>query len=105
EKSISGYVALWRQLVNITDAYDKAELQKISPTLSFDSSWDKKTGVRTTQVLCAPILHDNRTTVGVLQLINKKSDERFTKEDEAAASRIATTLGIAFHNQHQMAAN
>src|SRR6185503_3116373 len=31
--------------------------------------------------------------------------ERFTKEDEAAVARIAKTLGIAFHNQQQMAAN
>ncbi|MBI2206078.1 MAG: GspE/PulE family protein [Candidatus Rokubacteria bacterium] len=105
EKSISGYVALWRQPVNIADAYDKAELQKISPTLSFDSSFDKKTGFRTTQVLCMPILHEGRTTVGAIQLLNKKSDEKFTKEDEAAVARIAKTLGIAFHNQQQMAAN
>ncbi len=105
EKSISGYVALWRQMVNIADAYDKAELTKISPTLAFDSSWDKKSGFRTTQVLCAPVLHENRTTVGVIQLFNKKSDERFTKEDEASVARIAKTLGIAFHNQQQMAAN
>jgi type II secretory ATPase GspE/PulE/Tfp pilus assembly ATPase PilB-like protein/GAF domain-containing protein len=105
EKSISGYVALWRQPVNIADAYDKSELQRISPTLSFDSSWDKKTGLRTTQVLCMPILHESRATVGVIQLINRKSDEKFTKEDEAAVARIAKTLGIAFHNQQQLAAN
>ena len=105
EKSISGYVALWRQPVNIADAYDKSELQKISPTLVFDSSWDKKNGFRTTQVLCMPILHEGRTTVGVIQLLNKKTDERFTKEDEAAVARMSKTLGIAFHNQQQMAAN
>ena len=105
EKSISGFVALWRQPVNIADAYDKSELQRISPTLSFDSSWDKKTGLRTTQVLCMPILHEGRMTVGVIQLINHKSDEKFTKEDESAVARIAKTLGIAFHNQQQMAAN
>ena len=105
EKSISGYVALWRQPVSIADAYDKIELQKISPTLSFDSSWDKKTGFRTTQVLCVPILHEGRSTVGVIQLLNKKSGDRFTKDDEASVARISKTLGIAFHNQQQMAAN
>jgi type II secretory ATPase GspE/PulE/Tfp pilus assembly ATPase PilB-like protein/GAF domain-containing protein len=105
EKSISGYVALWRQLVNIADAYDKAELARISPTLAFDSSWDKKTGFRTTQILCMPILHEGRTTVGVIQLLNKRSGEKFTKEDEASVSRISKTLGIAFHNHQQLTAN
>jgi type II secretory ATPase GspE/PulE/Tfp pilus assembly ATPase PilB-like protein len=104
EKSISGYVALWRQPVNIADAYDKAELQRISPALAFDSSFDKKTGFRTTQVLCAPILHEGRTTVGVIQLLNKKAGERFTKEDETNAARIAKTLGIAFNNHNQLSA-
>jgi type II secretory ATPase GspE/PulE/Tfp pilus assembly ATPase PilB-like protein len=104
EKAISGFVALWRQPVNIADAYDKAELGRISPTLSFDSSWDKRTGFRTTQVLCVPILHEGRTTLGVIQLLNKKSGDRFTKEDEANVARIAKTLGIAFHNQNQITA-
>jgi type II secretory ATPase GspE/PulE/Tfp pilus assembly ATPase PilB-like protein len=104
DKSISGFVAVWRQPVNIADAYDKAELQRISPTLSFDSSWDKKTGFRTTQVLCAPILHEGRTTVGVVQLLNKKTGERFTRDDEANVARIAKTLGIAFNNHNQLSA-
>ncbi len=36
EKSIAGYVAASGRVVNIADAYDKAELARISPTLSFD---------------------------------------------------------------------
>jgi type II secretory ATPase GspE/PulE/Tfp pilus assembly ATPase PilB-like protein len=105
EKSIAGYVGLWRQPVNIADAYDKSELALISPTLSFDTSWDKRTGLRTTQVLCMPILHEGRRTVGVIQLLNKKTGDRFTKEDEASVARIAKTLAIAFHNQNQLTAN
>jgi type II secretory ATPase GspE/PulE/Tfp pilus assembly ATPase PilB-like protein len=105
EKSLSGYVALWRQPVNIADAYDKSELARISPTLSFDTSWDKKTGLRTTQVLCMPILHEGRATVGVIQLLNKKTGDRFTKGDEASVARIAKTLSIALHNQYQITAN
>ena len=100
--SIAGFVALWRQPLSIVDAYDKTELARISPTLAFDSSWDKKSGFRTTQVLCVPILHEGRTAVGILQLINKRTDERFTKEDEANAARIAKTLGIAFNNHNQL---
>jgi len=101
EKSIAGYVAASGRIVNVADAYDKAELTKISPTLSFDGSWDKKTGFRTQQILGMPILHDGKP-IGVIQLLNKKRGARFTKEDETGASRIAKTLGIAFNNQAQL---
>jgi type II secretory ATPase GspE/PulE/Tfp pilus assembly ATPase PilB-like protein len=102
-KSVSGFVALSKQTVNIADAYDGGELKKISPELSFDSSWDKKTGIRTTQILCMPILHEGKV-LGVMQLINKKHGSRFTKDDEVSVARIAKTLGIAFNNQAQIGA-
>ena len=102
-KSVSGFVALSKQTVNIADAYDAGELKKISPELSFDSSWDKKTGIRTTQILCMPVLHEGKV-LGVVQLINKKRGPRFTKDDEVSVARIAKTLGIAFNNQAQMGA-
>jgi type II secretory ATPase GspE/PulE/Tfp pilus assembly ATPase PilB-like protein len=102
ESSIAGFTALSRQTVNIADAYDKAELGRIFPTLNFDSSWDKRTGFRTTQILCVPILHESRTAVGVIQLLNKKRGQRFTKEDEQGVGRIVKTLAIAFNNQIQL---
>ena len=101
EKSLAGFVAASGRVVNIADAYDKAELARISPTLSFDSSWDKKTGFRTQQILCMPIMHEGKP-IGVIQLLNKKRGARFTKDDETGASRIAKTLGIAFNNQAQL---
>src|SRR5499426_2687585 len=100
EKSIAGYVAASGRIVNVADAYDRAELAKISPTLNFDGSWDQKTGFRTKQILGMPILHEGKP-IGVIQLLNKKRGARFTKEDETGASRIAKTLGIAFNNQTQ----
>ncbi len=101
EHSIAGFVAATGKVVNIVDAYEKAEVARVSPTLSFDGSWDKKTGFRTRQILAMPITHDGRT-IGVIQLLNKKKGPRFTKEDEAGAGRIAKTLGIAFNNQNQL---
>jgi len=104
EKSIAGFVAMSKQTVNIADAYDAAELGKISPQLHFDSSWDKRTGFRTQQILAMPILSEARQVLGVIQLLNKKRGPRFTKEDEVSVARIAKTLGIAFHNQQQLGA-
>jgi type II secretory ATPase GspE/PulE/Tfp pilus assembly ATPase PilB-like protein len=102
EKSIAGYVAAARRMVNIVDAYDRAELMRLAPTLAFDGSWDQKTGFRTRQVLALAILHESRV-VGVIQLLNKKHGPKFTKDDETSVSRIAKTLGIAFNNQIQLA--
>src|SRR5919204_128970 len=102
ESSVAGYVATSRQTVNIGDAYDTSELGKISGKLRFDSSWDKKTGYRTRQILAMPILHENRLVVGVIQLLNKKKGGRFTKDDELNVARIGKTLGVAFHNQQQL---
>jgi type II secretory ATPase GspE/PulE/Tfp pilus assembly ATPase PilB-like protein/GAF domain-containing protein len=100
EKSVAGFVAKTRRTVNVADAYDAAELRGISSQLSFDASWDQRTGFRTAQILAMPVLHDGRM-LGVIQLLNKRGGGRFTKDDEAGVARIAKTLGIAFHNQSQ----
>jgi type II secretory ATPase GspE/PulE/Tfp pilus assembly ATPase PilB-like protein len=102
-RSVAGFVAVSRQTVNITDAYDGRELKRVSPDLNFDASWDKRTGFRTTQILAMPILHDGKV-LGVVQLLNKRQGTRFTKDDEANVARIAKTLGIAFNNQAQLGA-
>ncbi|MEC4679742.1 MAG: GspE/PulE family protein, partial [Nitrospirota bacterium] len=39
---------------------------------------------------------------GVVQLMNKKSEDRFTKEDEDKIQEIGRTLGIALYNQYQL---
>jgi type II secretory ATPase GspE/PulE/Tfp pilus assembly ATPase PilB-like protein len=104
EASLAGFVVANRQTLNVADAYDTAELARISTKLRFDGSFDKRTGFRTTQVLAMPILHENRSVVGAIQLLNKKHGSRFTKDDEANLARIAKTLGIAFHNQTRLTA-
>jgi type II secretory ATPase GspE/PulE/Tfp pilus assembly ATPase PilB-like protein len=102
-KSVAGFVALTRQTVNIADAYDATELKRLSPELHFDGSFDKRTGFRTTQILCMPVLHEGKV-LGVVQILNKKRGPRFTREDEVSVARIAKTLGIAFNTQAQLGA-
>jgi len=103
EKSVAGFVAKNRAVVNLSDAYNKTEIAKVSPDLSFDSSWDQKTGFRSRQMLTVPLLSSNNLLTGVMQLINKKSGNRFTKNDQERVTDIAKTIGIAFHNQYQLA--
>jgi type II secretory ATPase GspE/PulE/Tfp pilus assembly ATPase PilB-like protein len=103
EQSLAGFTAKFLRRVNISDAYNKAELMALHPSLAFDSSWDKKSGFKTTQVLTYPIVADNKYLMGVIQLLNKKSGGRFSKKDEEAAAEMAKSLGIAFSNLRRLA--
>ena len=100
--SIAGFTALSRKTINIRNAYDPSELQKLHPNLKFDSRWDKTTGYKTTQVLACPIVFE-KYLLGVLQLINKRGGAGFGPKDEEAAEELAKILGIAFYNQHRAA--
>ena len=98
EQSLAGFCAKYLRPVNIVDAYNIAELHAIHPSLLHDTSYDKRTGFKTKQVLTYPIVADNKYLMGVLQLLNKKSGSRFTRKDEEAVDEIAKALGIAFFN-------
>ena len=100
--SIAGFTALSRKTINIRNAYDPSELQKLHPNLKFDSRWDKTTGYKTTQVLACPIVFE-KYLLGVLQLINKRGGTGFGPKDEEAAEELTKILGIAFYNQHRAA--
>ena len=101
KKSIAAYSAISRRIVSVENAYDSNELRRINPEVSFDSSWDGKTGYTTKQVLAAPIAF-GKDLLGVIQLINKISGHRFTAEDQESAIEIAKVLGIAFHNHRRL---
>jgi type II secretory ATPase GspE/PulE/Tfp pilus assembly ATPase PilB-like protein len=96
--SIAGYTANNAKIVNIANAYDAHELTRINKDLSFDKSWDEASGYVTKHILSIPIFY-KKFVIGVLQLINKKTGERFTLEDQESAVEMSKVLGIAFYNQ------
>ena len=100
-KSIAGYVANTGTVINIENAYNQKELKNIEAELSFDDSWDKKSGFKTRQVLVAPIYNSNQL-MGVIQILNRKIGEgKFTEEEIGLALEIAEVLGVAFYNQQR----
>jgi len=103
EQSLAGFCAKYLRPVSIADAYSIAELQGVHPSLVHDTSYDKRTGFKTKQVLTYPIVADNKYLMGVLQLLNKKSGTRFTRKDEESVAEIAKALGIAFFNLRKVA--
>ncbi|MEO5954685.1 MAG: GspE/PulE family protein [Nitrospiraceae bacterium] len=105
EQSLPGFCAKYLRPVNIADAYNMAELQGVHPSLLHDTSYDKRTGFKTKQVLTYPIVAENKYLMGVLQLLNKKSGARFTRKDEESVAEIAKALGIAFFNLRKVSKN
>lgn len=99
-QSIAGYVAMARQMVNISDVYDDSALKRIHPNLSFLQEVDKRSGYRTKQMLVAPVM-DGDTLYGVLQVINNRSDQPFGKLEEDGAKQLCKTLGIAIRQRMQ----
>jgi type II secretory ATPase GspE/PulE/Tfp pilus assembly ATPase PilB-like protein/GAF domain-containing protein len=99
-KSIAGYVANSGISVNIADVYDMPELKSIDKELTFDYSWDKKSGFRTKQVLAAPVFYD-KTLKGVIQILNRKGAGKFTEDEQGFLLEIADVLGIALNNQER----
>ena len=100
--SIAGYCASNQKILNIKNVYDDKELYDIDPELRFDSSWDKKTGFKTKQVLVAPILFKS-FLLGVIQLINRRAGGPFTARDEENVTELAKIMGIALYKQKKMA--
>jgi type II secretory ATPase GspE/PulE/Tfp pilus assembly ATPase PilB-like protein len=103
-RSIAGYVANTGKGVNIADAYDTNTLKSIHKDLTFDVSWDKKTGFKSRQILAAQIFY-NKSLMGVIQILNRKpgSPGNFSDEEVGFIKEIADVLGIAFYNQERFA--
>ena len=102
ENSIIGFAALQKKVVNIADVYDKSELKKFNPLLVFSNEVDKRTGYRTKQMLAVPILNaDSRELMGVVQVINNRSNESFTTVMMEGVVEICRVLAIAFKQRQK----
>jgi type II secretory ATPase GspE/PulE/Tfp pilus assembly ATPase PilB-like protein len=96
--SIVGYVALKKRIVRISDAYDPRSVAAVDPILKFDSTWDKKTGFKTKQILAVPIMKDAKL-YGVIECMNAPYGMAFREDHMVIVEDLARTLGTAFSNQ------
>ena len=104
EQSIAGYVALSKKLINLRDVYDESELKSYNTNLRFLQEVDKRTGYRTKQVLCAPVVDaQSSELIGVVQIINNKSGQAFGQLEEEGAIGLTQTLAIAFRQRQKSA--
>ena len=102
--SIVNYVSINKQPVNIEDVYHKAELRKIEPSMMFSHDVDKRTGYRTKQMLVAPIVGvDDANALGIVQLVNHKTNEPFSQAALAGLIEICNALAHVLQPQPKIA--
>lgn len=83
---IAGHVALTREALNIPDAYADPR---------FNPQFDRDTGFVTRSILCAPAFTNAGHLIGVIQVLNKAGQARFTADDERLLAAFASIAGIA----------
>lgn len=89
ESSIAGFVALHGEPLIIDDAY---EIDTSAP-YSFNQEFDKEVGYRGKSMLVVPMKDHRDSVVGVLQLINRKSDLDGVIRDDASADVYVLPYG------------
>ncbi|TFI55264.1 adenylate/guanylate cyclase domain-containing protein [Mastigocladus laminosus UU774] len=87
-RGIVGYVAATGEALNIADAYKDPR---------FDPTTDRKTGYKTSNILCLPVFNSANELIGVTQLINKHQGS-FSASDEEFMRAFNIQAGIALEN-------
>jgi sigma-B regulation protein RsbU (phosphoserine phosphatase) len=87
-RGIAGWVAAHSETVNLVDAYADPR---------FESEVDLRLGFRTKSLLCLPIRSKSGDTIGVLQLLNKKTGP-FNSADENLLRAISDHVALALEN-------
>lgn len=64
----------------------------------FSQEIDKKTGFETRSILCNPISNRDDKVIGVIEVLNKRNQDRFTEEDEKTMKVLALIFSSVFHN-------
>lgn len=88
-QGIAGSVFTTGVSLNIDTANDQTR---------FDESFDKLTGFKTKSIVCNPIYNREDKVIGVLQVLNKRNEDRFTAEDEKTMKVISLVFSSLFHN-------
>ncbi|XP_063837474.1 probable 3',5'-cyclic phosphodiesterase pde-5 isoform X1 [Ostrinia nubilalis] len=87
-RGIAGHVALSGETMNIPDAYSDYR---------FNREVDEATGYKTISILCMPIKVEGKV-IGVVQMVNKRNEDNFDREDEVSFEIFSSFFGLALHH-------
>ena len=100
EKTIAGYCALTRRLVNVPDVYNISS----DEPYSYSTAYDKISGYKTVSNLAIPLQTAEGKLLGVIQIINSKDKEGnavpFSKDDEFLITHFATNAALALQKAY-----
>tara|TARA_B100001971_G_C18268046_1_gene596653 strand:- start:91639 stop:93585 length:1947 start_codon:yes stop_codon:yes gene_type:complete len=88
-KGIAGSVFTTGVALNIDCKTDKVR---------FNDHFDEKTGFETKSILCHPITNREDKVIGVIEVLNKRNEDRFTMEDEKTMKVLSLIFSSVFHN-------
>ena len=88
DSGVAGWVFQSQTPMIINEAYNDPR---------FYSDVDKKTGFRTRNIICVPVISRKRECIGTLQAINKKAGD-FTDEDKELLISVSHYVAIALEN-------
>lgn len=108
-RSVAGHVALSSETIMLEDSY---RLPEGAPYV-FDKAWDERTGYLSRSMLVVPMRGHNKQTLGIIQLINKKTERdvrirakadveqyvrSFSRRDADLIEAIASQASVAVEN-------
>ncbi len=89
-KGVAGAVYTTTSGLNVDKGHEK---------LKFYEKIDKKLGVETKSVICNPIFNKQDKPIGVIEIVNKRNEPRFTEEDEKVM-RFLSLIYSSFFAQY-----
>lgn len=92
-KGIAGSVFTTGVSLNIDCQTDKVR---------FSEEIDKVTGFQTKSIICSPIYNREDKAIGVIEVLNKRNEDRFTADDEKTMKVLALICSSVFHNFNPM---
>lgn len=92
-KGIAGSVFTTGVPLNIDTVNDKVR---------FSEEMDGRTGYETKSIICSPITNREDKVIGVIEVLNKRNEDRFTIEDEKTMKVLALIFSSVFHNYNPM---
>ncbi|MCH8208114.1 MAG: hypothetical protein IIA62_03505, partial [Nitrospinae bacterium] len=91
ETSLAGLAAITKEVINVTNAFDRNELNSLHPNLTPDKAWIKKVKQKSLPVILAPMTQNKKLT-GILEVLNKTNGGTFVDEDIRLIEEVASTL-------------
>ncbi len=88
-KGIAGSVYTTGVSLNIDCKTDKVR---------FSEEIDRLTGFQTKSIICSPIMNREDKIIGVIEVLNKRNEDRFTADDEKTMKVLALICSSVFHN-------